>query len=280
MERRITIAKNSGFCSGVRRAVELALESARKYGEVQMLGDIVHNESVIEDLKNAGVKVVDNLDAADPAKPILFRSHGTKKDVWELARRRGLTIIDATCPLVLNIHKAAQRLEADGRMVIIIGDKDHDEVTAIVSELTNAVVISDVRDVESLHRIRKAGVVVQSTQDIANVGQIISKLVEKVEDLRFINTICNPTRDRQRQVIELASSNDVMLIVGSRTSANTKRLAEIASAINPQTFLVQNADELNPGWFETALTIGISTGASTPAESIKEIEKKIARFSS
>ncbi|MDD5766912.1 MAG: 4-hydroxy-3-methylbut-2-enyl diphosphate reductase, partial [Candidatus Marinimicrobia bacterium] len=200
--------------------------------------------------------------------------------VWEAARYRGFTIIDATCPLVLNIHKAAQTLEADGRTVIIIGDKDHDEVTAIASELTNSIIVSDSRDVESLPKIRKAGVVVQSTRDIAEVNKIMSKIVEKVEDLRFINTICKPTRDRQRQVIELASLNDVVLIIGSRTSANTKRLATIASAINPKTFLIQNADELNPNWFEKAQTIGISTGASTPVESIKEVEKKIARFSS
>ena len=280
MKRRITIAKSSGFCLGVQRAVEMALESAKKYGEVQMLGEIVHNETVIEILKNAGVRIVKSLDEVDSAKPVLFRSHGTPKGIRETARRSGLKVIDATCPLIIHIRKVAQKLEADGRTVIVIGDKGHDEVTAIVSDLANSIVVSNIQDAESLPRIRKAGAVAQSTQDIEQVGKIMSKIVEKVEDLRFINTICNPTRDRQRQVIKLASSNDIMLIIGSRTSANTKRLAAIASAINPKTFLIQNVDELNPDWFEKARTIGISSGASTPAESIEEVKKKIARFSS
>ncbi|MBL7067729.1 MAG: 4-hydroxy-3-methylbut-2-enyl diphosphate reductase [Candidatus Marinimicrobia bacterium] len=275
----ITIAKDVGFCFGVKRAIDMAHNAAETYGKVAMLGDIVHNEIVIDDLKNSGVVVYQNIDDIPQGMPVLFRSHGTRKEFWEKARERGLTIIDATCPLVDEIHKASQLLESEGRTVIIIGDSGHDEVEAIASQLSNPIVIATAKDAFKIKPVKKAGVVLQSTQFIENVNQIITVLISKIQDLRIINTICTPTRNRQSQLKELAVNNDVMIIVGSFTSANTKRLTSISSRLNPRSYQVQGPDDIQPGWFKDAQTVGISAGASTPDEIVRKVAKKINNLS-
>ena len=276
MIRKITIAKDVGFCSGVKGAIQKAREAASRYNKVVMLGDIVHNERVVKELEKSVAVVIDNIDKIDESTPILFRSHGTKVDIWEKARQKGLTIIDATCPLVLEIHKYAIMMEKEGRKVIIIGDHGHDEVEAIASQVKEPIVISNRREAKELKNIRKAGAVVQSTQLIDDVSEIISILSYKIEDLRFINTICSPTRKRQEQVKELARTHDVMIIVGSFTSANTKRLTQISKRINIHTYQIQGVEGLDSKWFNTASSVGISAGASTPEFIVKEVAKKIA----
>ncbi len=276
MVRKITIAKDVGFCSGVKGAIQKAREAASRYNKVVMLGDIVHNEKVVKELEKSGVVVIDNIDKIDESTPILFRSHGTKVEIWEKARQKGLTIIDATCPLVLEIHKSAKMLEKEGRKVIIIGDHGHDEVEAIASQVKEPIVISNRREAKELKNIRKAGAVVQSTQLIDDVSEIISILSYKIEDLRFVNTICSPTRKRQEQVKELARAHDVMIIVGSFTSANTKRLTQISKRINIHTYQIQGVEGLDSKWFNTVSSVGISAGASTPEFIVKEVAKKIA----
>ncbi|MBL7136988.1 MAG: 4-hydroxy-3-methylbut-2-enyl diphosphate reductase [Candidatus Marinimicrobia bacterium] len=276
MIRKITIAKDIGFCSGVKGAIHKAREAASRYNKVVMLGDIVHNERVVKELEKSVAVVIDNIDKIDESTPILFRSHGTKVKIWEKARQKGLTIIDATCPLVLEIHKSAIMMEKEGRKVIIIGDHEHDEVEAIASQVKEPIVISNPREAKELKNIRKAGAVVQSTQLIDDVSEIISILSYKIEDLRFINTICSPTRKRQEQVKELARTHDVMIIVGSFTSANTKRLTQISKRINIHTYQIQGVEGLDSKWFNTASSVGISAGASTPDFIVEEVAKKIA----
>ena len=276
MIRKITIAKDVGFCSGVKGAIQKAKEAASRYNKVVMLGDIVHNERVVKELEKSGAVVIDNIDKIDKSTPILFRSHGTKVEIWEKARQKGLTIIDATCPLVLEIHKSAIMMEKEGRKVIIIGDHGHDEVEAIASQVKEPIVISNPREAKELKKIKKAGAVIQSTQLIDDVSEIISILSYKIEDLRFINTICSPTRKRQEQVKELARTHDVMIIVGSFTSANTKRLTQISKRINIHTYQIQGVEGLDSKWFNTVSSVGISAGASTPEFIVKEVAKKIA----
>ena len=275
----ITIAKDVGFCFGVKRAIDMARYAAEVHGKVAMLGNIVHNEIVIDDLKNSGVVVYQNIDDIPPGMPVLFRSHGTSKELWQKVRERGLKIIDATCPLVNEIHKASQLLESEGRTVIIIGDSGHDEVEAIISQLSNPIVIATAKDALNMEPVRKAGVVIQSTQFIENVNQIITILISKIQDLRIINTICTPTRSRQSQLKELAVNSDVVIIVGSFTSANTKRLTSISSRLNPKSYQVQGPGDIQTGWFKDVQTVGISAGASTPDEIVKKVAKKISNLS-
>jgi len=272
----ITIAKDAGFCFGVRRAIEIARKAAKQYGKVAMLGDIVHNEQVVADLKNLGVAVFDDVDSIPVEMPVIFRSHGTRREIWQWARERGLKIIDATCPLVNEIHAAARDLEEDGRQVIIIGDPGHDEVEGIASQVHNPIIVPNKSETNRLKKIRKAGVVIQSTQFNENVNDIASVLIAKISDLRIINTVCKPTRDRQSQLRELAKNNDVMIIVGSFTSANTKRLAAIARTINPHSYQVQSAEDVRPEWFKNMNSVGISAGASTPDKIVMDVTEKIS----
>tara|TARA_B100002052_G_scaffold84648_1_gene77777 strand:+ start:2318 stop:3148 length:831 start_codon:yes stop_codon:yes gene_type:complete len=272
---RVVVAKSAGYCFGVRDAVDLAYKTAEEYDEVYMLGDIVHNENVVNDLSKAGAKVVDSLDKVPDDKPILLRAHGSKTSVWDDAKSRNLNIIDATCPLVHKIHQDVKDLYEDGRKIIVIGDHGHDEVVAIADQVPRTIVVSSVKEAEQINRIRKAGVVTQSTQAIENVQDIIKILMTKIFDLRFVNTICFPTKRNQEQIKQLAKENDAMVIIGSFTSANSKRLTMLSKEINSRTYQVTGVSDIEISWFENCESVGISAGASTPDYLIEEVKNKL-----
>ena len=267
---KIIVAKDAGFCFGVRDAIEKAREVAREHGKVYMLGDIVHNERVVKDLAKENIKVVDSLNQVKDA-PVLFRAHGTIPEIWTEAGKKDLTIVDATCPLVHEIHDEIKKLHQEGRKLIIIGDHGHDEVVAIQAQVPHAIVIASIGEAEALPRMKKAGVVSQSTQMIENVQKIIGILSMKIYDLRFVNTVCFPTRRNQGQIKEIAPTADVMIIVGSFTSANTKRLHEVSLSLNPRSYMVENASDIQESWFDMAESVGISAGASSPDDLIEEV---------
>jgi 4-hydroxy-3-methylbut-2-enyl diphosphate reductase len=273
---KIILAKDAGYCFGVRDAVNSAYDTSKEYGEVYMLGDIVHNESVVEDLEKNGVKVVSNLNQVPDDKPVLFRAHGTAKEVWKDAEKNKMNIIDATCPLVHEIHKEVKQLDKEGRKIIIIGDHGHDEVIGIASQVQDAIIISTVEEAEKLKKTKKAGIVSQSTQTIENVQDIINILMTKVFDLRFVNTICFPTKRNQEQIKELSEIVDLMIIIGSFTSANSKRLTQLSLERNKNTYQVTNATEIDVSWFKKNInSVGISAGASTPDRIIDSVVNKV-----
>ena len=272
---KIFLAKDAGYCFGVRDAVNLAYDTAKNHGDVYMLGTIVHNERVIDDLSKAGAKVVDSIDDVPKDKPLLFRAHGTSPELWDKAKKNNLKLIDGTCPLVTEIHHEIKRLDEEGRKVIIIGDHGHDEVVAIAAQVERSIVIANVEEAKKLRKMKRAGVVSQSTQMIENVQDIMSVLMEKVFDLRFVNTICFPTRRNHEQIKELSLHCDVMIVIGSYTSANSKRLTQLALERNKRTYQVTASDELDESWFDNCETVGISAGASTPDETINEVVSRI-----
>lgn len=276
---KITIAKDAGYCFGVRDAVNLAYDNTNENGQVYMLGDIVHNERVVRDLADVGTKVVKNLDDIPEGSPVLFRAHGTAVAVWDEAHMKGMNIIDATCPLVKDIHDEVKKLEAEGRPIIIIGDHGHDEVVGIASQVENPIIIATPQEAKELRKMKRVGVVSQSTQTIENVQKIINIIMTKVFDLRFVNTICFPTKRNQSQIKELALENDVMIIIGSFTSANSKRLTLLSKQVNLNTYQVNSAEEIQPYWFDDAEKVGISAGASTPDYLIQEVKEKIEEIS-
>ena len=276
---KILVAKDAGYCFGVRDAVKLAKKSGTDYKEVYMLGDIVHNEQVVSDLSKKGSKVVKNLDEIPKDKPVLFRAHGTDPKTWKAAQKKKLNIIDATCPLVTEIHEEIKSLEEEGRRTIIIGDHNHDEVVGIASQVKNATIISSAEEARSLKKMKRAGVVSQSTQMIENVNEILNILSEKVYDLRFVNTICYPTRRNHEQIKKLADTCDLMVVIGSYTSANSKRLTQLSLARNKNSFQVTCADELKKSWFSNIGSVGISAGASTPDDLIADVISKVKIFS-
>ncbi len=273
---KIKVAKSAGFCFGVKRAIEIALKTAREEkNDVYMLGDIVHNEFVVEQIKKAGIKVVDSIEKINSGV-LLLRAHGTVPEIYERAKEKGLKIVDATCPMVLEIHKIVRKLESENYQIVVIGDHNHDEVKAIASQSISPIVIENSLEVEKINRkFKKIGVVVQSTQNIEKVKGILSKLVTITKELRFINTICKPTQDHQDEIRKMPLENDVMVIVGSFTSANTRRLTEISRSLNPNTYQVESAEDIKEEWFKNCKTVGISAGASTPDYLIKEVVEKI-----
>ena len=275
---KILLAKDAGYCFGVRDAVNLAYDTADKDGDVYMLGHIVHNENVVKDLDNAGAKVVDSLDNIPEDKPVLFRAHGTSVETWDNANKKNMNIIDATCPLVLEIHDEVKKLEAEGRKIIIVGDHGHDEVKGIARLVKDPIIVSSSKEASTLRKFKRAGVVSQSTQTIENVQEIINIIMTKVFDLRFVNTICFPTKRNQTQIKELAKQCDLMVVIGSFTSANSKRLTALAKERNDKSYQVTNADEINPNWFKEVEIVGVSAGASTPDKIINDVLEKIKKI--
>ncbi|MBD3309097.1 4-hydroxy-3-methylbut-2-enyl diphosphate reductase [candidate division KSB3 bacterium] len=272
----IHVARSAGFCFGVKRAVRMALDAARnEAAPVYMLGDIVHNEHVVRDLDEAGINVVDSLDQVESGT-LLIRAHGAVPEVYAEARKKGLKIIDATCSLVLEIHKVARQLDREGYTVVIIGDHGHDEVIGIAGQVTNPLIVSSPEEAEhAVSRIARIGVVVQSTQNIDNVKRIVALLAGKCRELRFFNTICTTTTNHQRDIRELPPHNDIMIIIGSYTSANTCRLREISKELNANTYQVESAADVRPEWFEGVESVGISAGASTPENIIEHVIARI-----
>jgi 4-hydroxy-3-methylbut-2-enyl diphosphate reductase len=275
---KLTIAKSAGFCFGVKRALAIALEAAKRGREVYMLGDIVHNEVVVEKMRACGIRKIARPLKGAPTRALLIRAHGSGRDTIASARGAGYEIIDATCPMVKEIHAIAKSLERDKRTVIIIGDKKHDEVRGIIGQLDKKpVIISSRSDIphKALRHIDRAGVIVQSTQEEAKVLDIVDVLRKHIKYLVFKNTICNPTRIKQKEAKSLPAENDVVIVVGSKSSANTKRLYQISRSLNRRTYWVNSPEEIRALWFKRAKSVGVTAGASTPESSIRDVVKSI-----
>jgi 4-hydroxy-3-methylbut-2-enyl diphosphate reductase len=279
---RIRVAKSAGFCFGVRRAIKIAMELAGSGRPVFMLGDLVHNENVIRDIEAAGIRKLKRL-GCGRGRTLLIRAHGAPARVLQQARRRGYRVVDATCPMVKEIHRTARALERQGRHVIVIGDPRHEEVLGILGQLRGpGLVVESLEQLpaKALRRIRRAGVVVQSTQNQARVAPLLEALRARIPDLRFCDTICRPTRLKQAEVRALPLAHDVVIVIGSRTSANTRRLYEIARSLNPRTRWIQDASELKPAWFRGAHSVGVTAGASTPQTLIEAVVERLRRIRS
>ena len=274
---QIHLAQSAGFCFGVRRAIKIARSLAASHQAVCMLGDLVHNETVIRELEAAGIRKIKRLGPKRNGR-LLIRAHGASRRTLAKACRHGYTLVDATCPMVREIHRIVRSMDRQGRRVIVIGDRHHDEVLGIIGQITRRAVIIDPWSPmpwTAMQRMRKAAVVVQSTQNLDRVLPIVERLKKRIPDVRFFNTICQPTRMKQEEIKVLPLQNDVMLIIGSRTSANTKRLYEISKALNPRTHWIQAPGELNPRWFRGVRALGITAGASTPETTTRAVIARI-----
>ncbi len=276
---KIKLAKSAGFCFGVRRALEIALKTATKEKQVEMLGDIVHNEEVVNQIKEAGIKKIKHL-GKGKGKFLIIRAHGISTDTYKKVRALGYKIIDATCPMVREIHKIAKENEKKGYRIIIIGEEKHDEVQGILGQLRKKVLVIDSNKgiSKKVKGVIKGAVVVQSTQNLEKTLKIVKALNKHIGELKFFNTICEPTRRKQKEIKEMASKNKLMIIIGSKTSANTKRLYEISKSINKRTFWIQSKDEIKPDWFKRVSSVGVTAGASTPEDTTQGVIKLIKKF--
>jgi (E)-4-hydroxy-3-methyl-but-2-enyl pyrophosphate reductase len=274
----IIIARNTGLCYGVKRALKIAQETRRRReGRVSTLGDLIHNPQVIDDLQNRGIGSADEM-AAVKDGTVIIRSHGVSPDVYTALRKRKLEVIDATCPIVKRIQELVARLAEEGLEIVIVGNEEHPEIKGLIgySRGRGRIVESEAQ-VERLPHKKKRAVLAQSTQDLFLFERVAAALIEKTAELQVFNTICRSTQTRQRTTSELAAKVDALFIVGGKTSSNTRKLYQISRRILPRTYFIENADQIKSRMLHGANTIGISGGASTPPEAIEAAVHKIQR---
>lgn len=275
MPARIEIASEAGACYGVERALRMVEDAAKtSIVPVHTLGPLIHNPRVVDDLAAKGVTVVASPEESS-GDTLLLRTHGVTPEEERRARELCHDVLDATCPFVKKVHLAASRLYREGYQVVVVGEAGHPEVEATLPHAPGAVVVGDASEVAKLPVCKKIGVVVQTTQSRSNLEHVVSALLGRAEEVRVVNTICDATSGHQGACAELAARADVMIVIGGRISANTKRLAEIAAELCPRTYHIEGADELDPSWLVGAELIGITAGASTPASQIDAVRMAI-----
>jgi 4-hydroxy-3-methylbut-2-enyl diphosphate reductase len=272
---KIEKTKEIGFCFGVKRAVDILERVCAERGGVETLGEVVHNQQVLERLAGIGVRVARDIDDIK-GKAVAISSHGVAPEIEEKIRARKIDIVDTTCPFVHRLQTAARRLARDGFLVVIYGDADHTEVRGVLGWAEGkGLATLDEKDVFKLEPLpRRIGVLSQTTQIAIDFVQFVKRLIDgaftRDSELRVIDTICHDIRKRQKQALELAGKVDLMLVIGGKGSANTNRLAELCSAVT-QTHLVETADDIRPEWFKGKKNVGITSGASTAEATIDEV---------
>lgn len=279
----IVRATSMGFCFGVRDAIEIVKELGRSGSTVYTLGAIVHNPQVAEELEAINIHVIQDLDDVPDGAMVAITAHGAPPDFESQALARGLKVIDTTCPLVTRIQKTALDLVNTRHSVLVYGDAAHKEVKGIVGWTDGkAKVIKKIEDLDGWEPTRRVALISQSTsntelfRDIAM--QVVGRMVERGVEVRVINTICKPTKERQGAVRELAREVDLVLAVGGQQSANTWKLVQAAEEEGARAYQVQRVDELRPEWFENIGRVGITAGASTPDWVIDAVEDRVRSF--
>ena len=276
---KIVVSETLSYCFGVRKTLELTeqLLADRPDRTCYMLGEIVHNEHVIEALKAKGLRVVQTLEAVPAGGIVVLQSHGSTRKRYDELAARGLEFVDATCPMVRIIHGRIRAIEAQGRVPVVIGQVGHEEVRGIVGQVARALVVKSVEEVTAdlFAGVRRAGVVAQSTFIEEEARRIVERIRALVPDVVFYDTICQPTKTRQREVETHTPAADCVIVIGSRHSANTRHLFNIARAINPATHLIDRPESVDAIAIAPDATVFVASGASTPMELIAEVVRRL-----
>jgi len=271
---RIIVAKNIGLCTGVKRALDIGYNSLEKDPKpVQFLGEIIHNERVIEDFRKKGGKTI-----FDPKKAkkgtLIIRAHGIPPLVFP----KNIIIRDATCPLVKRAQEAAKTLSQKGYKVIIIGDKNHPEVKGIKGyTIGKSVIVENESQAKKLKNLKKVGVITQTTQSTDKVNKILNVLRKKTGELEYINTLCPQVVSRQKEISEIIKKVNGVMVVGSKNSANTQRLVEIVKKYKKPVWLTNSANSLKMNWLKGTKSLGIVSGTSAPNWIIEGVIREIKR---
>jgi 4-hydroxy-3-methylbut-2-enyl diphosphate reductase len=273
----IKLARNMGFCFGVKRAIGIARQTRKETNEkVWTLGHIIHNPQVVKRLEKEGIIAAENLSEIDTGY-VIIRSHGVHPRILKKVRERNLKEVDATCPLVKKAQEKAKQLVSEGYETFVIGEKEHPEVISIVGGTNGRIrVIDSVKNLEIKNS--KVGLVVQTTQSQKILQEVAAFLLPKVLEFKVFNTICDVTSKRQREVRKLAKKSDIMIVVGGKKSANTSRLAAIAKGEGCITYHIEEAGEIKEEWFTDVKRVGVASGASTPDWIINEVIDKLKKI--
>lgn len=276
MGKIIRLAKNSGFCFGVKRAIQMAENAASTCDAVVTLGPIIHNPQVVNRLEEKNIVAIKELSEIDN-RPTILRSHGVPKQTIESLVEQEVEIIDATCPYVSRTQLYGKELDDENYQVIILGDKDHPEVIALRSYVEkDAIVAQEVTDLPDKIS-NKVGIICQTTQRAEKLDELVRNLLPRTKELRIFNTICRATSIRQKATLALAQESDIMIVIGGKNSSNTKQLAKICEKYS-KTLHIETSKELKSEWFIDKNKIGLTAGASTPDWCILEVYNRIIEY--
>jgi (E)-4-hydroxy-3-methyl-but-2-enyl pyrophosphate reductase len=265
--RNIRKAVHAGYCWGVERALDIVNQTAETHKEVPVrtLGPIIHNPQVVQSLDDKGVHSIDSLDQLREGGTVIIRTHGVAPEVYEQAETKGLTVVDATCPLVTLVQNKAKQLVNEGYHLVIFGNPKHPEVIGTLGHAGGkATVIEKPGDARTAKLPKKVGVVVQTTQETELVSELLSHLAPRCKEIKVFNTICNPTIERQDAARELARDVQLMIVVGGKNSSNTRHLADVCREEGATTYHIEEPTEVEPVWFTNVHEVGVTAGASTP----------------
>jgi 4-hydroxy-3-methylbut-2-en-1-yl diphosphate reductase len=276
----ILLARSAGFCFGVKRATRMAFDAAESHDGICSLGPIIHSPQLVRKLEEKGVVVVDEVKDI-PEGAVIIRSHGVTSGELEEINARHLEVVDATCPFVKSAQDHATLLSREGYGVVLVGESEHPEVQGILSyaEGSDVYVVSDPAQAEAIPRRKRLGIIAQTTQSFETLRQVADICMKKCQELRIFNTICDATSVRQQEAREIARQSDLVLVIGGFNSANTTRLAQICTEIQPRTHHIETVEELRKEWFVGVETVGITAGASTPRWLIDEVIQMVESIS-
>lgn len=275
---KVIVAQGCGFCPGVRNAIKIAQQTLTKRKNVYSLGEIIHNKDVVRQLARAGLKIAENVEQI-PTGTVIIRSHGATEQQLKQIRKKSLKIVDATCILVKRVQKIAKMLHRQGYKVVIIGDKGHPEIQAVIGSAPDICVIGDKTDINALEKNRRLGIICQTTQSPEHFAKMIAEIAKtSFSELKAINTLCKEAIKRQTCAVQLCQKVDIMFILGGLHSANTKKLAELCKKYNPKTFHLQNYKELDKSVLSGNNIAGVTAGASTPQWVINEFVDNLRKF--
>lgn len=280
---KVSLANALGTCFGVQDAINLAMTP--DFGaDLTIVGQLVHNPQVNESLKKNGVSLVNDIDAMDQikTKKVMITAHGAAETTKKKLSDAGHTVFDASCPLVMRVHKTIKSMVQKDYFPVVIGQQDHVEVKGIVGDLEDFLVINNMSDLEKIKRAgkRRLGIVSQTTLQVEKAEHLVSKIrnLESVDEVYFVNTICQPTRDRQIAVRDLADQVDIMIVIGGYNSSNTKKLVQVCEEKNIQAYHIESFSQLNEDWFHNKNHVGITAGTSTPEYVINEVHEAILKI--
>ncbi len=274
----IILAKNMGFCPGVKRAWNLVEKTVKsKPNSVYILGELIHNKQAIEKLEKWGIKTINSLTEIKSKGIVIIRAHGEPPQTFQKLKNLKLKLVNTTCPSVARVQKLANQLEKEGYQVVVCGEKDHPEAIATIGYTQRGIIVGSVKEAKKIPSRKRIGIVSQTTFSSIIFQKICQLLKKRSSDFKSLGTICNITQMAQKEAQKIAKQVDIMIVVGGKHSSNTKRLAEVCQEIAP-TYHIETAQELKKLWFKKAKNVGLTAGASTPDWIIKEVKIKLKKL--
>ncbi len=269
----IILSNPRGFCAGVVRAIDIVELTLKKYGSpVYVKHEIVHNPKVVKEVEEKGAITVENVEEIPNNSVVIFSAHGSNPKDFSKAKEKNLLVIDATCPLVTKVHNEAKKYSNDGKKIILVGHRGHQEVKGTMGQTSMTLI--DEREKWTLDNIKpdeEVAVLTQTTLSVKDTSKAVNQIKRKFPNALVRNDICYATTNRQDAVKELALKTDLVLVIGSQNSSNCKRLQEVSESLGTPSFLIMNPEEILPEWIEGEKTIGITSGASTPEGMVQKV---------